>query len=138
MCDARRISARGVSLGVQRHVLDKGDGGRENGNGTRECGSTDFWGWWRSLAAGARTSRDPPRHAVVLRWESWLSPRGRHSTVVTMLKRVAVLSDIHGVLPALEAVLDEPEVCAAASVAPRWLTEAIAMAPGARSPARRT
>ncbi|WP_326692545.1 MULTISPECIES: metallophosphoesterase family protein [unclassified Streptomyces] len=30
-----------------------------------------------------------------------------------MLKRVAVLSDIHGVLPALEAVLDEPEVRAA-------------------------
>ncbi|MFF9499592.1 metallophosphoesterase family protein [Streptomyces sp. NPDC014656] len=30
-----------------------------------------------------------------------------------MLSRVAVLSDIHGVLPALEAVLDEPEVRAA-------------------------
>ncbi|MFE9056934.1 metallophosphoesterase family protein [Streptomyces mutabilis] len=30
-----------------------------------------------------------------------------------MLKRVAVLSDVHGVLPALEAVLDEPEVRAA-------------------------
>ncbi len=29
------------------------------------------------------------------------------------LKRVAVLSDIHGVLPALEAVLAEPEVTAA-------------------------
>lgn len=34
-------------------------------------------------------------------------------TVVTMLNRVAVLSDIHGVLPALEAVLAEPEVSAA-------------------------
>lgn len=31
----------------------------------------------------------------------------------TELKRVAVLSDIHGVLPALEAVLAEPEVAAA-------------------------
>ncbi|MGW1713201.1 metallophosphoesterase family protein [Streptomyces sp. NPDC002156] len=31
----------------------------------------------------------------------------------TELKRVAVLSDIHGVLPALEAVLAEPEVTAA-------------------------
>lgn len=30
-----------------------------------------------------------------------------------MLNRVAVLSDIHGVLPALEAVLAEPEVSAA-------------------------
>ncbi|WP_067170703.1 metallophosphoesterase family protein [Microtetraspora niveoalba] len=30
-----------------------------------------------------------------------------------MLNRVAVLSDIHGVLPALEAVLAEPDVCAA-------------------------
>src|SRR5919112_1454022 len=29
------------------------------------------------------------------------------------LERVAVLSDIHGVLPALEAVLAEPEVAAA-------------------------
>lgn len=31
----------------------------------------------------------------------------------TELSRVAVLSDIHGVLPALEAVLAEPEVAAA-------------------------
>ena len=30
-----------------------------------------------------------------------------------MVDRVAVLSDIHGVLPALEAVLAEPEVRAA-------------------------
>lgn len=29
-----------------------------------------------------------------------------------MLSRAAVLSDIHGVLPALEAVLAEPDVCA--------------------------
>lgn len=36
-----------------------------------------------------------------------------HLTVVTMLNRVAVLSDIHGVLPALEAVLAEPDVTAA-------------------------
>ncbi len=33
--------------------------------------------------------------------------------MVSMLNRVAVLSDIHGVLPALEAVLAEPEVSAA-------------------------
>ncbi|SBT49060.1 Predicted phosphodiesterase [Micromonospora auratinigra] len=32
---------------------------------------------------------------------------------VTMLERVAVLSDIHGALPALEAVLAEPDVAAA-------------------------
>ena len=34
-------------------------------------------------------------------------------TPLTPLNRVAVLSDIHGVLPALEAVLGEPEVAAA-------------------------
>jgi putative phosphoesterase len=34
-------------------------------------------------------------------------------TVVTMLNRVAVLSDIHGVLPALKAVLAEPDVSTA-------------------------
>lgn len=37
-------------------------------------------------------------------------PGGSHSIVVTILKRVAVLSDIHGVLPALDVVLGEPEV----------------------------
>ena len=52
MCDARRISARGVSLGVQRHVLDGGLG-REHGNGTQECGSTEFLGGWAGDGDGA-------------------------------------------------------------------------------------
>src|SRR6187551_2913291 len=39
---------------------------------------------------------------------NWLAPLGRPFDAVRM--RVAVLSDIHGVLPALEAVLAEPAV----------------------------
>ncbi|WP_228648914.1 metallophosphoesterase family protein [Microtetraspora sp. AC03309] len=43
-----------------------------------------------------------------------VSPLGcLHPIVVTMLNQVAVLSDIHGVLPALEAVLAEPDVSTA-------------------------
>lgn len=48
--DARGLSARGVSLGVQRRVLDRattGGTGREHGNGTRGRGSTGF----RAVAA---------------------------------------------------------------------------------------
>lgn len=49
-----------------------------------------------------------------LRVRRTIAPLGcLHTTVGTMLNRVAVLSDIHGVLPPLEAVLAEPDVRAA-------------------------
>lgn len=62
------------------------------------------------LYGGVEASAGP----LGLRAGRKIAPLGcLHLTVVTMLNRVAVLSDIHGVLPALEAVLAEPDVFAA-------------------------
>lgn len=59
MCDARRISARGVSLGVQRHVLDRATAGGRTVT-AHEGAFHGFSGGWRYLVAGARTTLDPP------------------------------------------------------------------------------
>jgi hypothetical protein len=54
------------------------------------------------------------RPHLELRVRRTISPLGCfHAPLVTMLNRVAVRSDIHGVLPTLEAVLAEPDLSTA-------------------------
>lgn len=62
----------------------------------------------------ARQPRPLKRPHLQLRVRRTIPPLGcLRLTVVTMLNQVAVLSDIHGALPALDAVLAEPQVRAA-------------------------
>lgn len=60
--NARRISARQFSLGVQRQVLNRlsaGRQGREHGNGPQNCGSTGFRRRRAGRASKKTTTKQP-------------------------------------------------------------------------------